>query len=300
MAIVLVGAPLGARAAGARALAFGPGAAVGKPPEAAAAPPAPSSAPSKAPSSPPPPATSAPSGPPPPATVLVDAATALERARAAYEYGEMDDVVDSARLVAEGRLQATPAQRALALRYLGIGLHLTGRHEGAETAFFDLLRLRPSARLDATTTRPDVVAFFEDVRRRHAAAIDEAAKNRPGKSLALAFLPPAGQFQAGHPARGITLATLEGLSLVGAVGSYLQLRAWDKYPGHTFGPPPGQPGDNHADAARTLKAFNYVSIALFATTLVVGAVDGVASYYAVEPDEREQSLAEVLGRGYRF
>jgi hypothetical protein len=260
---------------------------------------------SPAPAGPAPPASSA-TSPTPAApsatspTPPVDAATAIERARAAYEYGEMEDVVDSARLVAEGRLSATPAQRAQALRYLGVGLFLTGRREGAETAFFDLLRLRPSARLDATTTRPDAVAFFEDVRRRHAAAIDEAAKSRPGKSFALALLPPAGQFQAGHKARGITLAVVEGLSLAGAVGTYLQLRAWDTYPGHTFAPPPGQSGANHSDDARTLKALNNISVAIFATAVVVGIVDGVASYYAVEPEEQSQSLASVFGRGYKF
>jgi hypothetical protein len=57
----------------------------------------------------------------------VDAASALARVRAAYEYGEMELVVDAARLVSEGRLHATPAERASALRYLGIGLFLTGR-----------------------------------------------------------------------------------------------------------------------------------------------------------------------------
>ncbi|HVZ71089.1 MAG TPA: hypothetical protein VHJ20_01835 [Polyangia bacterium] len=222
-----------------------------------------------------------------------DADSALEHARAAYEYGEMEDVVESARLVAEGRLSATPAQRAQALRYLGIGLFLTGRREGAETAFFDLLRVRPQSRLDPTTTRPDVVAFFEDVRRRHAAAIDEAARSRPGKSLTLAFLPPAGQFQAGHKARGITLATIEGLSLATAIGTYAQLRAWDN-PTHDFG--------THADSARTLKAVNNVSVVVFAAAIVVGIVDGVSSYYAVEPDEQQpsQSLASMFGRGYRF
>ncbi len=240
-----------------------------------------------------PPAASSPTPP-------VDAATALERARAAYEYGEMEDVVESARLVAEGRLSATPAQRAQALRYLGIGLFLTSRREGAETAFFDLLRLRSSTRLDPTSTRPDVVAFFENVRRRHAAAIDEAAASRPGKSLALAFLPPAGQFQAGHKARGITLATLEGLSLASAVGTYLQLRSWAKYPGDTFGPPQGQLGADRTADARTLKAVNNVSVLVFATSVIVGIVDGVASYYAVEPEEQTQSLASVFGRGYKF
>jgi hypothetical protein len=51
-----------------------------------------------------------------------DAAEALERARAAYEYGDMEMVADSARLVAEGRLRPTPSQRAQALRFLGVAL----------------------------------------------------------------------------------------------------------------------------------------------------------------------------------
>lgn len=247
-------------------------------------------------------ATPPPAIPAPGATTAVpaDAEAALEHARAAYEYGEMEMVVDSARLVAEGRLHPTPAQRAQALRYLGIGLFLTGRQEGAETAFFDLLRLRPHTRLEATTTRPDVVAFFENVRRRHAAEINEAASNRPGKNLALAFLPPLGQFQSGHKARGITFAALEVLSLGAAIATDLQLRAWDTYPGHTFMPLPGQPGDSHADAARTLKTLNNVSVAVFAATLVIGIVDGVASYVAVEPEDTGTSLADVFLRGVRF
>jgi hypothetical protein len=239
------------------------------------------------------PSTSAPAMP-------VDAEGALSRARAAYEYGEMEMVVDSARLVAEGRLHPTPAERAQALRYLGIGLYLTERQEGAETAFFDLLRLRPRTRLEATTTRPDVVAFFENVRRRHAAEINEAASNRPGKSLALAFLPPFGQFQSGHKARGITIAALEVLSLGTAIATDLQLHAWDKYPGHTFAPPPGQPEVNHVDGARILKPLNWVSISVLVATVIVGIVDGVASYTAVEPEDTGTSVADVLGRGFRF
>jgi hypothetical protein len=254
------------------------------------------------------PTESAPAPPPPvinvpgtTAVIPVDAEAALERARAAYEYGEMEMVVDSSRLVAEGRLHPTQPQRAQALRYLGIGLYLTGRQEGAETAFFDLLRLRPRSRLDPTNTRPDVVAFFENVRRRHAAEINEAASNRPGKSLAIAFLPPLGQFQAGHKARGITFAALEVLSLGGAIATRLQLSAWDKWPGHTFMSPPGVvPVENHQDAARTLKSLNYVSVALFATTVIVGIVDGVASYVAVEPEDEGTSIADVFLGGYRF
>jgi hypothetical protein len=229
------------------------------------APPAP--APPVAPTPAPPllPAAAQPLAPP------TDAVTALERARAAYEYGDMEMVVESARLVAEGRLHPTPPQRAQALRYLGIGLALTGRTEGAETAFFELLRLRPDARLDPTTTRPDVVAFFEDVRRRHADEIKEAARQRPGKSLALELLPPFGQFQDGHRARGYTILALEALSLGGAIATKVQLDSWaSQYPHQTFGP--------HADAARTLKTLNAVSVAVLAATIVAGIVDGVVSY----------------------
>jgi hypothetical protein len=234
------------------------------------------------------------------ATLPLDAEAALERARAAYEYGEMEMVVDSARLVAEGRLHPTEAQRAQALRYLGIGLFLTGRQEGAETAFFDLLRLRPHARLDPTSTRPDVVAFFENVRRRHAAEINEAVSHRPGKSLALAFLPPLGQFQAGHKARGITIAALEVVTLGTAIATDATLSSWDKWPGHTFMPPPGQPGVNHQADARIVKAINYGSVALFAATLFIGIVDGVSSYMAVEPEDQGTSVADVFLGGYRF
>jgi hypothetical protein len=214
---------------------------------------------------PPPPAA------PPPLAPPSDAVTALERARAAYEYGDMEMVVESARLVAEGRLHPTPPQRAQALRYLGIGLALTGRTEGAETAFFELLRLRSDARLDPTTTRPDVVAFFEDVRRRHADEIKEAARHRPGKSLALELLPPLGQFQDGHRARGYTILALEALSLGGAIVTKMQLDSWaSQYPHQLF--------DGHADTARTLKTLNYVSVAVLAATIVAGIVDGVVSY----------------------
>jgi hypothetical protein len=201
---------------------------------------------------------------------------ALERARAAYEYGDMEMLVESARMVAERRLRPTAAQRAQALRYLGIGLFVTNRPEGAETAFFELLRLKPSVRLDPTTTRPDCVAFFEDVRRRHASEIREAARAQSNKTYALAFLPPAGQFQNGHRGRGYAIGAIEALSLATAVATNLQLKAWET-PDSTFDP--------HHDDALRLKTLNYVAVGVLVLTVIVGIVDGVANYGNDTPEE---------------
>jgi hypothetical protein len=233
---------------------------------------------------PPPSALPAPPAPPPPA----DAATALERARAAYEYGDMEMVVESARLVAEGRLRPTPAQREQALRYLGIGLYVTNRLEGAETAFFDLLRLRPSARLDPTITRPDCVAFFEQVRQRHAAEIKEATRNRPGKSFALALLPPFAQFQNGSRAKGLTFGVIEALSGGTALYTFAQLHAWQTSD-DTF-------GSHHGDAY-TYRAINWISFGVFVATFLAGVVDGVANLNA---EANESTTARWDGASFRF
>lgn len=199
---------------------------------------------------------------------FVDAATALEHARAAYEYGEIDEVVESARPVAEGRLESAPAERAQALRYLGIGLFLTGRRQGAETAFFELLRMRPDTRLDPRTTRPDAVAFFEQVRRRHHREIADAARANNPKSFLLNFLPPLGQFQNGHRGRGYTIAALEIVSLAAAITSVVLLETWER-PDKTFG---------DSRAAETLRTVNWSSVGVLALTYVVGVIDGIANY----------------------
>ncbi|HET6284689.1 MAG TPA: hypothetical protein VFH73_27275 [Polyangia bacterium] len=253
---------------------------VAQPGDGSAAPsPSPSPAPPAAPPHPSPAA-----DPPPP-----DAATALERARSSYEYGDMEMVVDAARLVAEGRLRPTPAQRAQALRFLGIGLFLTGRTEGAETAFFDLLRLKPGAKLDTTNTRPDVVAFFEGVRSRHSDEIRQAAKTPPGKRFIWCFLPPVGQFQNGHHARGWTIATLELVSLGTAIASYAQLKAWQNPTDDTFGP--------HTDAAHSLKTLNGVAVGVFAATVIIGIIDAVSNY---GDDHEERSVVKLSPAGLTF
>lgn len=206
-----------------------------------------------------------------------DAASSLERVRASYEYGDIDDVVEWSRPIAEGRLEATPAQRALALRYLGIGLYLTGRAPGAEAAFFELLRLRPDTVLDPRTTRPDVVTFFERVRSGHAQEIKESAHKH--KAFIWNFIPPVGQFQNGHTARGLLIGGVEVASLAMTITSYALLSSWEQ-PHHEF---TGHP------EAQTMKVVNFVSIGVLAATYFYGVLDGIGHYNDLPDDTRVAS-----------
>ncbi len=234
----------------------------------------------------PPPAAAAPT--PAPAAPPATAAVALDRAAAAYEYGDMYQVVAAARAVTEGALPASDEFKARALRFLGIGLHLTGQIEGAETAFVQLLRLRPQTRLDPTTTRPEVVAFLEDVRRRHGGAIERErrAEIRSRKSFLWTLLPPVGQFQNGDLARGIIIAGLEAASLGVALTTNLVLSA-RRHPDGTF---------NDDPAARRLKTWNHISVAALAVSYAAGVIDAMLRFDR-DPDEQRSVEVAVLPGG---
>ncbi len=208
------------------------------------------------------------------ASVPTSAATALDQAAAAYEYGDIDQVIAAARPVADGAFpEATRDERAMALRLLGVGLYLKGRTEGAESAFLQLLRLRPKTRLDRATTRPEVVAFFEEVRRQH----------RKEKNYALVFVPPFGQFQNGDRGRGWAMLGIGATAGVTSVVTGLLLRSWKlDGPGNEF-------PRERAPEARAIKAVNNVSVALLAATYVAGVVDAAVRFDAEgEPEGRLQ------------
>ena len=225
-----------------------------------------------------PPAAEAP--PPPPAGAPVTAVAAIDRANAAYEYGDMKEVVDTARPVVDGAIPATTAERLQALRLLGIGLYLTGRPTGAEAAFLELLRNRPKARLDATTTRPEVVGFFEDVRRRHSADIKDAARARSRKSLVWNFLPPVGQFKNGDTGRGVLFLTLEAASAATAITTVALLEKW-RLPNNQ---------SEHPDTAKTLRTLNHVSVGVLAASYAAGVVDALLRSDREPEDEHTVSF----------
>jgi hypothetical protein len=195
-----------------------------------------------------------------------NALAALVRAEAAYAYGDMVQVVDSARPVAEGTLPSSVEQRARALRFLGIGLFLTNRELGAENAFAELLRLDPKARLDPTTARPEVVAFFQNIRHQH------MAREQASRHLIWNFLPPVGQFQNGDAVKGWIVGSVEVASLAALISSRLVLYSWHNSD-NTYGP-----GGAHDGAARFLKIAQYPVAGVLAASYIYGVVDGIIRF----------------------
>lgn len=199
-----------------------------------------------------------------------DAAAALVRAWAAYEYGDMNQVVEAARPVAEGLLPASREEQAQAFRLLGVGLFLTNRPLGAETAFTELLRKDPRARRDPTTTRPELVAFFESLRHQH------LARERSARKLYWNFIPPVGQFQNGDNVKGWIVLGVGLASLTTAATSKILLVSWK------------QPGEqsSHPEAADKLKAANFISTGVLAAVYIYGVFDGLIGYGKPIDDDR--------------
>jgi hypothetical protein len=223
------------------------------------------------------PATIAPAADPPPTRRTLPPASAtqaLDRAAAAYEFGDIHQMIELSRLVAEGALPADDGQRADALRLLGIGLYLSAREDGARRAFIDLLQIRPKARLNPAITRPEVVAFFEEVRRQHG----------PKKRFALNFLPPLGQLQNEDPGRAALFFALELAGLAGAVTTKVLKESWEG-PDLTY--------SNHGGAAtgEKIRFWNFVSVGILAASWAAGVADAILRYGEDADQNREPRLS---------
>ncbi len=184
------------------------------------------------------------------------------------------------RLVAEGAMPGTDDQRAEALRLLGIGLYLDGRPGGAERAFADLIALRPSTTLDPTITRPEVVAFFRDVKRRH----------EPKRHLALAFLPPLGQFQNDTPIRGWILGGLELTSFAAALTTRLLLADWVDGNRQCKGTDDPSP-------CNRLKLVNLISVVTLGATWTTGVIDAIVGLRRPQEPTTPQPTLTLLPNG---
>jgi hypothetical protein len=217
-----------------------------------------------------------------------DASAALVRAAAAYEYGDLNQVVEAARLVAEGSLPATQEQQVQALRWLGIGLYLTNRPLGAETAFTELLRKDPSARLDPTTTRPELVSYFESLRHQH------LARQRSTRKLLWNFIPPGGQFQNGDNTKGWLILGAGVVAAATSLTTYALDRKWRHADGTS----------DHPDTAQTFRTVNPVSGAVLIALYIYGVVDGLVGYSRPIDDARPSLSLHLFpgggGLGFTF
>jgi hypothetical protein len=222
--------------------------------------------------------------------VPATAFAALVRAEAAYAYGDMAQVVDAARPVAEGTLPSTVGQRARALRFLGIGLFLTNRALGAENAFAELLRIDPTARLDPTTARPEVVVFFENIRHQ------QAVRERASRPFIWNLLPPGGQFQNDDTVKGWIVGGVEFAAIATVVAGRLISYSW-LGPHYVYGK-----DGSHNNDERNLRIVEWVSVGVLGAAYLYGVIDGIVHYYR-PPEESSGSLSLLIfpaGGGLRL
>jgi hypothetical protein len=171
-----------------------------------------------------------------------------------------DDLGEAHRLAGIAALFATPSQQ-----------------QQAEAHFLEYLMIDPDGQLDPALYPPEVIAFFSDVRARHAAEL-RARRPRPKRAI-LAVLPPFAQFQNGDRTKGIVIASLLGALLVTNVTTYFVLESWCT---ELHGPGGDSAGcdetTNHNDSARMLQTINIASGIGFILTYAYGVYDGVRGY----------------------
>ena len=196
-----------------------------------------------------------------------DPIVAVDQAKAAYAFGDIPLMIESSRQVAEGPVDTPVELRLKALELLGIGLALTERDSGARTAFQQLLKLDPTAKLNPATTRPKIVASFEQQKRQHIAAL--VAKNRRERPFWLSFFPPLGQFQNGDNARGWTILSLGTAALGTAITTNVLANRWAG---------PDQTWSGHESAERPTRIANAVSVGVLAGAFLWGVIDAAIRY----------------------
>lgn len=214
------------------------------------------------------------------------ASSPLPEAMQRFDAGEYEEVVAKLRDSVDGSVIADPIDRAQALRLYGIACALTGRSLAAEAAFLHWLGLDGRARLDPNLVRPDVVAFFEEVRAHHREELVREVERRRPRTATLNLLPPAGQFQNGQRRKFAALLSLElGLSAT-SLGTFIALFTSQRADG-TF------PDVHRADL---LRGVNWGATFALAAVVVYGIVDGFVYFRRLRDAARREEADLRAGR----
>ena len=219
----------------------------------------------------------APSSPAPPVASdrPQDPRVLLGQAIDLYVVGRYAEAAARLRPLVETRVLSDRADQKEALRAYGISLFLSGGRAGSERAFRDLLRLDPKVRLDPQFVRPEVVKFFEEIRKKQEDELrDEVLRRGPQGPAVANLIPPWGQFQNGHRAKGWIILGGEVAFAAASITTAALLYSWRDSTGQFH---------EHADDYTAVSTVNYVTFAALAAVVVYGVVDGLYYYYRPEP-----------------
>lgn len=212
---------------------------------------------------------------------------AAARALAAADYQRAADLAEP--IAAASAVERT--DRAEAHRLHGLAQFFLGRHDDAETALLEYMKLDVDAHLDPALVPPEAIVFFEDVRSRHAAEL-RALRPRPRQRryAILNLLPPAGQLQNGQRGKAIAIGAGELVLLGANVASYLILRDWCGSDKTCDGGDPGR-----LDSARTLRLVNLASGVMLVGLYAYAVGDAAWHYYRHDDDRPAPQPAMSVG-----
>ncbi len=170
---------------------------------------------------------------------------------------------------------AAPDKADLAEAHRLLGLAHFFRHEdaAAEADFLAYLQLDLDGRLDPSTTPPEAIAFFEDVRARHAADLRKL-RPRPRRWRLLNLIPPGGQIQNGEITKAWVIGGAEIVLAAADLTTYFLLRSWCSPNDFTC----TRGGNDVTGLARKLRVANYVAGAALIGVYLYGVLDGMHGY----------------------
>lgn len=193
----------------------------------------------------------------------------LAAAADALAAGNYNDVLGHA----DPAAATTTGDRAEAHRLRGLAHFFLEQFDDAEADFVAYLKLDLDAGLDPSQYPPEAVTFFEDVRSRHAAEL-RALRPRQRQWRLLNLLPPGGQIQNRHYTKAWVIGGAELALAATHITSYLVLRSWCRRDDFTC----VSDGSDVPDAARRLRAVNYLSGVALIGVYVYGVIDGFRGF----------------------